>query len=306
MGEVKDGAAGGLIDAARLHAHKAVFDQVDPADAMLAAELVQRAQDVAGAEFLAVDRDAIARDEFEFHVLGLVRCRLGRDAELEHVRRRLDPWVFQDTALEADVEQVAVGAVGLLRAHWHGDAFRLRVFHEIRAALEFPVAPRGDDLEVGSESGEGQLEADLVVALAGRAMGDGIGVFKPGDFDLTLGDQRAGDAGAEEILVLIKGVGADHRVDEIAGEFFREVVDVALRRAGLERLFIEALELLLLADIGTERDDLRVIFFLQPNENDGGIESTGISDNNLHPRFLEESWGKRQKFLCDFPCCPSP
>src|ERR1700679_176994 len=44
MGGVEDGAAGRLIDAARLHADEAVLDEIDPADAVLAAQHVEALQ----------------------------------------------------------------------------------------------------------------------------------------------------------------------------------------------------------------------------------------------------------------------
>src|SRR5699024_11983307 len=47
-GLVEDGAAGGLVDAAALHAHQAVLDDVQQADAVLAANLVQAFQQVHG------------------------------------------------------------------------------------------------------------------------------------------------------------------------------------------------------------------------------------------------------------------
>ena len=98
---------------------------------------------------------------------------------------------------------------------------------------------RRNDFEVGRERGKGELEADLVVAFAGGAVGDGVGVFETCDLNLPLGDQRPGDAGAEKILIFVEGVGADHGENEIAGEFLGEIVDVALGSAGLEGLFVE-------------------------------------------------------------------
>jgi len=44
MGAVQDGAAGRLVDAARLHADEAVLDEVEAADAVLAAQLVELGQ----------------------------------------------------------------------------------------------------------------------------------------------------------------------------------------------------------------------------------------------------------------------
>ena len=134
------------------------------------------------------------------------------------------------------------------------------------------VAPGGDDLQFGREAGGGQLEADLVVAFAGGAVGDGLGLFLPGNLNHALGDERAGDAGAQEILALIDRAGLEHGEDEVAGEFLLQVGDVTLGRAGAFGLGFEALEFFFLPDVGAERDDLRVILFLEPRQDDGGIK----------------------------------
>lgn len=57
---------------------------------------------------------------------------------------------------------------------------------QFRAALERPVAPRCDDLDVGVEGIGGEFETDLVVALAGRTMGDRIRARLAGDIDQML------------------------------------------------------------------------------------------------------------------------
>ncbi len=55
VGGEQDGAAGGLVNAVRFHPHQAAFDHVDPADAVLAAQLVQHGYDGCRRELLAVD-----------------------------------------------------------------------------------------------------------------------------------------------------------------------------------------------------------------------------------------------------------
>src|SRR5437868_1476998 len=82
---------------------------------------------------------------------------------------------------------------------------------EGRAAYELPFAPRRDHGDVGLQGVIGELEAYLVVALAGRAMGDGVGAGLLGDLDLLLGDQRPRNRGAEQIKPLILRIGAKHR-----------------------------------------------------------------------------------------------
>ena len=80
----------------------------------------------------------------------------------------------------------------------------------------------------GFERVGGELEAHLVVALAGGAMGDGIGAGLGGDLDQALGDQRPGDRGAEQIDALVEGIGAEHREDEVADEFLAQILDMDL------------------------------------------------------------------------------
>ena len=66
-----------------------------------------------------------------------------------------------------------------------------------------PLAPRGDHADVRLQRIIAELEADLVVAFAGRAVTDGIGADLPRDLDLALGDQRPGDRRAKQILSLV-------------------------------------------------------------------------------------------------------
>ena len=150
------------------------------------------------------------------------------------------------------------------------------VVEQLGARAEVPFAPRRDDLEIGVQRIGGELEADLVVALAGGAMGDGVGAGLLGDLDEVLGDHRAGDRGAEQILALIERVGAEHREDEIAHEFLAHVDDADVLDAEHLGLLAGRLELLALAEVGREGDDLALVVLLQPFEHDGGVETAGV------------------------------
>ena len=74
---VQDRAARRLVDAARLHADVAVLDEVDAADAVLAAESVQPLEQRHRSEPLPVDRDRIAGLEVDLDRLRLVGRLLG-------------------------------------------------------------------------------------------------------------------------------------------------------------------------------------------------------------------------------------
>ena len=146
-----------------------------------------------------------------------------------------------------------------------------------------PLLPPGSDhLEIGSQGGGGKLEADLVVPLARCSMSDGVGLLGQCNLHHALGNEGARDAGAEEILPLVHGSRLHHREDEITGELGLKIVDVALGGSGPEGLGLEPLEFLLLADVGAECDHLRGIGFLDPVEDDGGIQTSRIGNDDFH------------------------
>ena len=249
---------------------------------MLLADRVEFAHQRGRGEFLAVDllRNTLLEvDDDVFGLVGGLRQRLGHDGDLI---RELVPRVFEDAAFEADVQQVAVHAVRLGRGRGDRDAVFLRVFDEVHAAREIPLAPRRDDLDVRLERIGGQFEADLVVAFAGRAVADRVGAFGAGDLDQALADERARDRGAEQVIAFVNRIRLHHREDEIAGELFGQVLHIALRGAGADRFFLDAVQLLLLADVGAEADDLGIVLLFDPLDDHGGVKPAGISDDYLH------------------------
>src|SRR4051812_23328230 len=93
------------------------------------------------------------------------------------------------------------------------------------AAPELPFTPRCDDADVGLQGVIAELEADLIVALAGGTVTDRIGADPPRDLDLLLRDQRPRNRRAEQILALVNRVRAEHREDVVADEFLAHVLD---------------------------------------------------------------------------------
>jgi hypothetical protein len=77
----------------------------------------------------------------------------------------------------------------------------------------------------------------LVIALAGGTVGEGVAVLSAGDIDHAFGDDRAGDAGAKEVLAFIDGSGLEHREDEVTREFLAQIADDALAGSGGEGFF---------------------------------------------------------------------
>ncbi len=94
-----------------------------------------------------------------------------------HIFRRFLRWVFQNLALRRGVQQVGIDGERCFALFVLGNRNLVLFgkFEKLRAALERPVAPWSDDLDVRVQRIGRKLEANLVVALAGRAMGDGVG-----------------------------------------------------------------------------------------------------------------------------------
>jgi hypothetical protein len=149
-------------------------------------------------------------------------------------------------------------------------------------------APGRDNFDVGLERVIGELETYLVIALAGRAMGDGVGADFLRDLDLFFGDQRPRDRSAEQILALVERVGPEHRKHVVADEFLAQILDKDVLRldAERERLGARRRKLFALAEIGREGDNLAAIGRLQPFQNDRGVEPAGIGQHDfLHVLF---------------------
>ena len=112
---VEDRAAGRLVDAARLHADEAILDDVDAADAVLAAELVQVREQRSGTMRVTVDGDGVAALVARW---SRSAARPARPAASRVSRNMsalgLAPRILEDAALVADVEEVAIHRVRLL------------------------------------------------------------------------------------------------------------------------------------------------------------------------------------------------
>jgi hypothetical protein len=202
------------------------------------------------------------------------------------------------------VEEVGVGRERAFAALvlWHRDLVLLGEFDQRRAAVQIPFAPGGDDLDVRIERIIAELEADLVIALAGGAVGDGVGADLMRDFDLPLGDQRPGDRRAEQVKPLVERVGAHHREDVVGDELVLEVVDEDMLWPDPHQLGLgpSRLQLLALAEIGGEGDDLAIVGLPQPFEDDAGVEAAGKGKHDAANGFAHRSPftpGKRRRRL---------
>ena len=283
VGVVEDGSAGSLVHAAALHAHQAVLHDVDDAHAVLAAQLVELPDQIDGVHLLAVDGHRNALLKVDGDVLGLLGGLLGGHAHL-HVAGvlRLVCGILQLQALVGQMPHVLVLGVVGLAADLQRDVVRLGVVDLLLAALDVPDSPGSDDGHVGGEGLHGQLEANLIVALAGAAVGDGVRALRLGDLHQALGDDRAGHGGAQQVGVLILRAHLHAGEDHVLDELLVQILDVELGGAGLEGLLLQTVQLAHLTHVAGDRDDLAaLVVLLQPGDDDGGVQSAGICQHNF-------------------------
>src|SRR5262249_39183041 len=82
-------------------------------------------------------------------------------------------------------------------------------------------------------------------------------------------------------LVLVHRARLDRRENVVRQELLPQVVDDDLARAGLIRLLDNRVEVVSLADVRHIGDDVVVIVFFQPRNDDGGVEASRISKYDL-------------------------
>src|SRR5262249_54459760 len=122
-----------------------------------------------------------------------------------------------------------------------------------------------------------EFKSYLIIAFAGSPVGQSVSLLLAGNINHAPGDQGPRDTGAQEVLSFIDCARLDHGENEIAGKLLLQVHDIAFGSAGVFGLGVEAAEFLFLADIGAESNDVRLIGFLEPGQNDGGVQAARIS-----------------------------
>ena len=279
--DVQDGPARCLVHAARLHPHVAILDEIDAAHAVLPAEPIETLEHGHRLQAVTVDRNRISSLEVDQHLDGNVGGRLRRVGELEHLVGRRRPRVLEDPSLVGDVEQVAVGGVRPFRRHRHGNVVAPGELDERGARVQLPLPPRRDHAKLRRQRGVRQLEAHLIVALAGGAMGDRVGALLQRDVDLSARDERTRDGCPQQVAALVDGVGPQHGKDEVADEFLAQIDDVDPDRARPERLLADRQQLLALTEVGTEGDHLAAVALDEPAQADGGVEPARVGENDL-------------------------
>mmetsp|Transcript_21213 Transcript_21213/g.43056 ORF Transcript_21213/g.43056 Transcript_21213/m.43056 type:complete len:339 (+) Transcript_21213:728-1744(+) len=294
MGCPEDGASWGLIDSTGLDADVTVLHDIDAADSVHAAQLVDHLEDGGGGRCLLLsphvhNLHGVSLLEEDLDVIWCLLALGKRSRVLVTAVGSGGSRVLKDPRLERDVEHVIIHAVGRLvpRVHRDGDPALLGVREQVLAALELVVElrdpPRHDALQTCLQSVGAELEANLVVALASGAVRDVIATFLLSDGHLGLGDARTGQGSSQEVAALVDGVGANDGEYVVLDKILLKIHHVSLHCAGLERLLLNTREVFVihsstLAKIRSERHDL-VPMVRKPSQLGRGVQATRVGED---------------------------
>ena len=199
--------------------------------------------------------------------------------ERPDVLGRSGPGILHLAALDGPSPEVVVDRVRLPLGGLDGDVEAGGVLDRVRPGHP-PCAHRRHHLEVGGQGTGGHLEAHLVVALAGAAVGHGVGPAAAGDVDQVAHDDGTRQSGHEGVSLLVEGVGAQGRADEVAGELVAAVDDHRVARAGGDGTGLQRFPVAVLAEVARHRDHLDAELLDHPAHGDGRVETAAVGQDD--------------------------
>ena len=277
MSLVQDGAAGGLVYAAGLHAYQTVLHQIHKTYAILAAQLVEIGYHLNAVHLLAVSSSGDALLKVDGHIGSLVGSLFGGNTQLQEallVVLGLICGILQVKTLMGQMPQVLVLGVVGLSCYAQRDVVCLSVIYLLITGLDAPLSPGSDYSHIRSKCLYGKLKAHLIVALACAAVGNGISALLESDLCYLLCNDGTGKGGAKKVLALVYSPCLKGGIYIVLYEFFLEIQYIQLGSACLLSLFLKTVKLGALPNIGRNSDDFAVVVvFLEPGDYDGCIQS---------------------------------
>ena len=176
----------------------------------------------------------------------------------------------------AQMPEIGVHAVGPRFGYRHGNAAFFRIIDGVFPRTDVPQPPRRNNLQMRSQRLDGQLEPDLVVALAGCAVGNGHRAFLFGNAGQRLGDDRPRHRGTQQVFPFVHRTGFQRGPDVFGNERFPQILHKDLAGAGFDRLLFDKFQVVALADVGAYGDDFVTVVFDQPGNDDGSIQAARI------------------------------
>ena len=202
--------------------------------------------------------------------------RLVRRAR-EHVGvfRRSRPRVFEDSRFDRAAEEVRVDRVRRGRGLRDRDAAGERVGDLVLARPD-AVAERRDHAHAGVVGAERDLEAQLVVALAGAAVDNRVGAQVERHRRDRLGNHRPRERRDERILALVERIGLERLRHLLVRELLAELGDDDVVGSCRARTRERRLQLDVLADVDEHGHDLvEPVVLLEPGDGAARVEPTG-------------------------------
>ena len=158
---------------------------------------------------------------------------------------------------------------------------RFGVIDLLVPGFDGPFAPGGNDRHVRCKVLYGELKADLIVPFSGAAVRNGVCPFLQSDIHQPFRDAGPCMAGAKQI-VLIYCAGFHARDNVIVDVLVRQIQNIQLGCACLDRLFLQAVQFISLPYIGSDGNNFTaIIVFLQPWDYDRSVQPSGIRKNNF-------------------------
>ena len=266
---------GGLVDLTGLDAHEPVLHHVDTPHALGPGPAVELLDGLQRGDLPAVDGHRDALLEGEGHLVGQRRVGgvIGVDVD---VLSGGIPQVLEEPGLDGTPPDVLVDGEGVVLGGLDRQVVLLGVV-DGDVASQRQVSHRGDAVHVGSHRGDGDLEADLVVTLAGAAVRHRVGTELAGRLDQVTGDDGPGERRDERVGSLVEGVGLESGHAVVVGELIAGVGDVGLDGAAVEGSLTDHLEVGTPGEHGTH---LTAGGLADPADGNRRVQASGVGQDD--------------------------
>ena len=276
VGVVQQHGGRRFVHLAAFDAHQPVLDMVNAAHAVGAGQPVEVTNQVNAGHPFPVHGYGDAFLKAQFQIGGFVRGGGGIDRPFVGVLRRFRPGIFQFAGLGAASPQVFVGAVFAVGGR-DGQATLAGVFHFV-LPVHSPLADGGNQGHARRQGRDAHLNTHLVVALAGAAVGDRVGVVLPGHFGQAAGDERTPQRCRQRILPFIDGAGAQGRPEEFADQRGASVHGNGVGSAHGISPLADGFQIYHPQVYGAG-DDIGVVILPQPRHGYGGVKAAGVGED---------------------------
>ncbi len=107
------------------------------------------------------------------------------------------------------------------------------------------------------------------------------GLVLAGHIDHQLGDQRPTQCGGQGIFALVHGAGHKGGPNETIDKQVAGVDRHGVHGAGCHGLLFDLVNILALAQVDSERNDVQVVLFANPGHHHGSIQTATVSQDDL-------------------------